>query len=991
MSKDKKRKQGNSHSSMVSDEARYVLVGLLVFLLCFIGLIERGGYLGNIVSYIFVYMFGVFWFLPLIMIAIFGLYLFIRRKLLKIKIGVPQLAFIFFILFLLIGASENEIGISNVLNVYNDHFNQISGNGWQVVIDAHVGGGFIGFVLFALLSDLITSVGAKVVYIVGLLLTLLLFLKPLLYKFVEYIKNDEKYERKLKSKKETSNSRNGMFKNLYEELNLGKGEVKNKETEYSARDSFMDEQLRNVEVESVGNSYRNKPIINEEKETHQEFDDFFKDTSSKNTSKFNVFNNSFDEVDERPSYSSYQRNKYEVKGFDVFNENLYDEDKKTSQVKYEEEKPTYREVKMFNVEEDYLALQKDLNVPSKITKEDIVKTNVVVSEEPIQEVINEAKQEKTKIVQTVVDVTDEDIFETKGYTPKVEKIEATEIKEDIKEEVVEEKPLPSIYKSNSAPTNVFINDEPKAKVVEEKRVELVSKPVYEEVKTVSTPEPPRVEKVAEIKQEKPLTAQEAFDAKNDPTIKPKKPYKLPTINLLNDIKYSDMNAQIQNAQIKSIQLNGKMASLNIKGHVANQIIAPAFTRYEVEVESNVKVSLFNQYKNDLMMALSAETIRILAPIPGSEFVGIEIPNKERITVSFKESMLGLPYEKKDKKLLVAVGKDIEGKSVSVQIDKTPHLLVAGTTGSGKSVCINTIIMSILMRTTPDEVKLILVDPKRVELAAYSSIPHLLCPVITDPKKASVALRKVCEEMDLRYGIFEKTGKRNIEMYNSWQVSRGGKALPYIVVIVDELADLMQVASSDVEDSIRRITQLARAAGIHLIVATQRPSVDVITGVIKANIPSRIAFTVSSNADSRTILDEVGAENLLGMGDMLIKLTGSLNCQRVQGCFVADEEIERVTEYAKSQREPEYDVKFLNLEPPKPEQLSLDGEIDSEESEDPTYLEILDLIKNLDTVSASYLQRKFGIGFPKAGRYIDRLEKEGYIGEQQGSKPREVLK
>ena len=945
MAKDKKRRQKNKHDGLVSDEARYVLVGLLIFLLCFIGLIERGGYLGNIVSYVFVYAFGVFWFIPLCLIALLGLYMFIRRKTPEIKIGVITLSFIFFFIFLLIGASESDLSIANVFGIYNDRFEQITGNSWQVVVDAQVGGGFLGFVLFALLSDILTDVGARLVYVVGLILTIFLFLKPILFKFVNYLKDDEKYEKK--NKRKVKSHDNKLFRNLYDELNL-KDEDQKEEKILSAKEKFIEDEVKNVNVETFSKQEPINYSYRKEK-TNVDFDEFFANKPNTASSKsFDVFTDNFLGEEQKVQ----EERSYRVKGFDIFSDDLFNERK--SLVKEEVVKP---------VDEEY--------VRNGFDEKPIVDEHTHVN--PF------VKEKVSAPMEKVIDVSDEDFF-----TASRNKVE------EVEEEVVTPRQTyqSNVFKSGFAPESVYIEETPKQV---EKEVSVT--PDYEETPKLSEVFKEEVQPIQEeVKTVKEvLTPQEEFDAKNDPTMKPRlKSYKLPAMSLLNEIKYSDQNALIENAQIKSVILDNKMKSLSINGKVSNFVIAPAFTRYEIQVESNVRVSLFNQYKNDLMMALAAETIRILAPIPGSSVVGIEIPNKERISVSFKETMLGLPYDKKDKKLLVAMGKDVEGKVVSVQIDKTPHLLVAGTTGSGKSVCINTIIMSILMRTNPDEVKLILVDPKRVELSIYANMPHLLCPVITDAKKASVALKKVCEEMDLRYGILEKTGKKNIEVYNAWQTSRGGKPLPYIVVVVDELADLMQVAMNDVEDSIRRITQLARAAGIHLIVATQRPSVDVITGVIKANIPSRCAFTVSSNADSRTILDEIGAENLLGMGDMLLKLTGSTNCQRVQGCFVTDEEIEKVVEYVKEQREPEYDINFLNLDPPKAEQLNFDGDID-DDYEDPVYLEIIDLIKHLDTISASYLQRKFGMGFPKAGRYIDRLEKEGYIGEQQGSKPREVLK
>ena len=377
-----------------------------------------------------------------------------------------------------------------------------------------------------------------------------------------------------------------------------------------------------------------------------------------------------------------------------------------------------------------------------------------------------------------------------------------------------------------------------------------------------------------------------------------------------------------------------------------------------------------------------------------------MPNENMQVVTLKETLEGLVKENKIKsKLSVGLGKDIMGHVQACHINKTPHLLVAGATGSGKSVCINCIILSILMFTKPDEVKLILVDPKKVELGVYNGVPHLVTPIVNDPKKASLALQKAVSEMDRRYDLFEETKTRNIESYNEYvdkynknkEEDEMMKRLPYWVVIVDELADLMLVAGKEVETSIARITQMARAAGIHLIIATQRPSTDVITGLIKANIPSRLAFTVSSQIDSRTILDMSGAEKLLGKGDMLYLPMGDIVPQRIQGAFVSDEEIERVVNYVIGQQKAQYDNNFFSSFEDKDQEIKNNTiSNDEEEYDDPLYNDVVEFVITSGKASASLLQRRFKVGYNRAARIIDLLEERGIIGPQNGSKPREVL-
>lgn len=467
-------------------------------------------------------------------------------------------------------------------------------------------------------------------------------------------------------------------------------------------------------------------------------------------------------------------------------------------------------------------------------------------------------------------------------------------------------------------------------------------------------------------------------------------YRLPRLNLLKDSgkKGKSIN-NINAANDCGRRLIEILDQFGVKATLVATHIGPAVTKFEIKPDLGVRVNKISNLQYDIKMALAAKDIRIEAPIPGKSAVGIEIPNVEKTSVSMKELMKQIPAQYEDKKLAVALGKDLMGNCVYGELNKMPHLLIAGATGSGKSVCVNTIITSLLMRTKPDEVKLLLVDPKKVEFTPYRDIPHLLGPVITDGEKANQALKVIVNMMDNRYELFSMAGVRNIAGYNGYienHPEEGLKKLPWIVVIIDELADLMLVAAKEVESSIQRITQLARAAGIHLIVATQRPSVDVITGIIKANIPSRIAFAVSSAVDSRTILDQVGAEKLLGLGDMLYIPVGEQVATRVQGAFVSDEEVAAICEFASRQAKPKYDDAFVRLE-------ALDGGIEATSSsaghDDPLYEEVKEFVISTRKASTSLIQRKFSIGYARAARLIDVLEEGGIIGPARGSKPREV--
>lgn len=476
-------------------------------------------------------------------------------------------------------------------------------------------------------------------------------------------------------------------------------------------------------------------------------------------------------------------------------------------------------------------------------------------------------------------------------------------------------------------------------------------------------------------------------------------YKLPPLNILDQPKKT--NKSIDNSAIEANieKLEAVLKSFNVTAKVVEVHIGPTVAQYELEIASGTRVNKITTLSREIALALSKKDVRIEAPIPGKSTVGIEFANDKPQAVSFYEIMASkVMKQAEEKKLMVPLGKSIMGDIGVCEINKMPHMLIAGTTGSGKSVCVNGIICSILMRAKPDEVKLAMVDPKVVELSVYNGIPHLMCPVVSDPKKAAILLAKMVAEMERRYQQFSETGTKKIEGYNEY-IEKWNKAhpdakkdkMPFIVIIIDELADLMMVAAKEVEDSILRITQKARAAGIHLIVATQRPSTEVITGLIKANIPSRIAFAVGSGIDSRTILDQTGAEKLLGKGDMFFLPIGMNSPIRVQGSFITDDEIKRIIDFTVEQQKAQYDDSFMNLEK---EEVADAGDVDNipvNSESDNLYDEIVDFVVRSQKASASLLQRKFKIGYNKAATMIDQLEENGIIGPATGnSKPREVL-
>ncbi|VXB53694.1 DNA translocase [Bacillus mycoides] len=609
----------------------------------------------------------------------------------------------------------------------------------------------------------------------------------------------------------------------------------------------------------------------------------------------------------------------------------------------------------------------------KLMERHAARTNVMqstvserVEEKPMQQVVVEPQAEEKSMQQVVVEPqAEEKPMQQMVVDPQVEE---SPVQQVVVDPQVEESPVQQVV------VEAQVEEKSMPQVVVEPQVE--EKPMQQVVVAGQVQEPISS---TEVQEKAYVVNQKENDMRNVLQAPPK--YELPPLTLLS----IPQQAALDNTEWLEEQeelLNTTFNNFHVGAHVINVSQGPAVTRFEVQPDPGVKVNKITNLSDDIKLSLAAKDIRIEAPIPGKSAIGIEVPNKESKPVFLREILRSPVFTKSESPLTVALGLDISGDPIVTDIRKMPHGLIAGATGSGKSVCINAILTSILYKAKPHEVKLILIDPKMVELAPYNSVPHLVAPVITDVKAATAALKWAVEEMERRYELFAHAGARDLTRYNTIVSGREipGETLPYIVIVIDELADLMMVAPGDVEEAICRIAQKARACGIHLLVATQRPSVDVITGLIKSNIPTRIAFTVSSQVDSRTIIDIGGAEKLLGRGDMLFLGNGTSKPVRVQGVYVSDDEIERTVDHVKKQMKPNYLFK----------QEDLLAKSEQSESEDELFFDACQFVVEQGGASTSSVQRKFRIGYNRAARLIEEMESQGIISEGRGTKPRDVL-
>ncbi|PFO72980.1 cell division protein FtsK [Bacillus cereus] len=574
-----------------------------------------------------------------------------------------------------------------------------------------------------------------------------------------------------------------------------------------------------------------------------------------------------------------------------------------------------------------------------------------VEEQPMQQVVAEPQVEEHPVQQVVAEPQVEE--QTMKQVVAEPQVEERPVQQEVAEPQVEEQPMQQVVAEPQ------VEEQPIQQVV----VEQVQKPISS----------------TEVQEKAYVVNQRENDMRNVLHTPPT--YTVPPLALLSIPQQSALDNTEWLEEQKEL-LDTTFNNFHVGAHVINVSQGPAVTRFEVQPDPGVKVNKITNLSDDIKLSLAAKDIRIEAPIPGKSAIGIEVPNKESKPVFLREILRSPVFTKSESPLTVALGLDISGDPIVTDIRKMPHGLIAGATGSGKSVCINAILTSILYKAKPHEVKLMLIDPKMVELAPYNSVPHLVAPVITDVKAATAALKWAVEEMERRYELFAHAGARDLTRYNTIVSEREipGETLPYIVIVIDELADLMMVAPGDVEEAICRIAQKARACGIHLLVATQRPSVDVITGLIKSNIPTRIAFTVSSQVDSRTIIDIGGAEKLLGRGDMLFLGNGTSKPVRVQGVYVSDDEIEKTVDHVKKQMKPNYLFK----------QEDLLAKTEQAESEDELFLDACQFVVEQGGASTSSVQRKFRIGYNRAARLIEEMESQGIISEGRGTKPRDVL-
>ena len=930
---------------VIEDEQKGSLIRLIgLFLIVYGILCFTSGNIGCILSVPFTFFVGSFSPIALLIMMAMGVYMLLFKKVFN-KCSTIQYVLIGIIaLFALSLATATE---ANQTMVFSNCFSRYVGSDgiyrWNFKFllagesnsIAQLGGGIIGYMLYGLFN---TITGQN--YVITNVICWILFLGGIFILAAPYISRLIKW---IKEKVAVSKAKKEEKRRLEEQ-------------KQAKMESLKDERIANskpVEFSVSGSSVTSKDVddLLETTEINITGEDFnYQKSGMYRKTKLNNMVDAFDDEIYAENYKDNKPNtpsepipyKYESRLTDLYSDDFAEKEGrqviKKIPVQNYEDTPTVS-INTYDVNPDFYRKQ-NRNTQNVLKEEPVVNTQPQVSVEPVNE-------------EVVLSSNPFDNMDIRGTTTVVEK------------------PIPTISKPEVTDT-VIIN--PKQEFIE---------PVNEEVV---------------------ITAHEEKSEENDVTLKAETnidfneiPYELPPLYLLKDSNDNGANALNEEvARQKAEILMEKMKELNVAASINTFVVGPSVTRFEISLAPGVRVGSFTNLQEDFKLALGVNSIRIESPIPGKSAIGIEVPNQYRAMVTMKEIITKMPNKKH--KLYVPVGKDITGTPLSFPICDMPHCLISGATNSGKSVCANTIILSLLMNYKPSEVRLIMVDPKRVEMLFYKDIPHLLCPIITESEKARVALDKLCVEMNKRFTEFSKVGVKNIAAYNELMVSQGKYKMPFILLVVDEFAELMLCKNHNaVEERIQKLAQLGRAAGIHLILSTQRPDVNVIPGTIKTNLPCRMTFRLSSLVDSRTVIDVGGAEKLLNNGDMLLLTPDFTGLRRVQGVYVSDKEIADVVEYCKKQAKTQYDPNFLDLrteeEKMEDEKLKyvLNGNNNNESStRDEMYEEVKTLVIRDGKASASYLQRKFPIGYAKASRYIDMLEEDGIIGPENGSKPREVL-
>jgi S-DNA-T family DNA segregation ATPase FtsK/SpoIIIE len=1040
MAKDKKRSGDHSRKHIISQEAIYVLVGLLLFIVSIMGLISRSGIIGNLIRYFLIYVIGSMYILPLVALSFFGLYLFFFREKPKIKIGVFATFFILLIVFSAIILSNNASGSKDVFTDYNVAFNSLKGNNFALdrTQTSKLGGGLIGYVVYFTLEKLLDTAGINVLCYIVIFASLFMILKPIIYHLFRWISSYITKRGRIERKRRESDDDDvpPEFNNndypidpsledsvIIETKPLDVNEIisEKKSERKTAPLPTQTEEVKVVKTAPSNSEIKIEPQFTKP-EVNKEVNQPVYQQPVNNQYQNSQFNNGYQPTYQQPVQSQYQQPQYQQPQYQQpqyqqpYTNQYNNQPQYTHNTQYTQQQYYQQHINQYP-NQQYV---NNGNMVNQYPSNQPQQGRQFVYQPPVGQFQQQYPASNQNMNQGYVEATQvtaeqqrrQQIRPSYVQPPKIEIEEVSSPKNEVKPA----DPFITSTKVQTKPNDFSYQEPPIEKIVIE---EEINKPVNNSPKqglNLNTEVAKEVVKEP-VNETKPFFKYSPFinDLANkgqtnngsNPINKPsnievEKPvikptyitssyanYLLPSYDLLKDSSSKDLSENHDYVEEKVVLLNEKLDELKVKAEVVDYQIGPTVTRIEIKPDVGVKVAQINAIKDDLMMGMAVRQMRMESPIPGKSAIGVEIPNLKRTVVRLKE-VLQNELDTADK-VMISLGKDVDGKSYNVNLAKMPHLLIAGGSGSGKSVCINAIILSLLMRYSPEELRFILVDLKQVELNAYNDMPHLVCPIITNAKDAIVALNKLVIEMTKRYDKLKEYNVKDIVQFNKLASFNRVDKMPYIILIIDELADLMATSSKDVESSVQRLSQLARAAGIHLIFATQRPSVDVIIGVIKVNFLSRVAFKVFSQIDSKTIIERAGAEDLLGDGDMLFSTNGSVI--RIQGAFVDDGEIHSVVSYCKSQAKTNYYPDFLNLNQEERIGVNLMTNFADNNDDEVLYETIKRYVmtKRNRKAATSEFQRKFSIGFGRAGRMMDRLEDEGIVSPGNGNAPRDVLK